>query len=212
MITYHINRFIHSVIRENKLIHIMELLVSKSKEKDVLLNDLTSELKKFLKQENELLFDDNKLKYLIFLENFKENIDNIEDLKDKNRIDNNSLLFRLYEIPKKRNNLLIVFLIYFYIKNKNRFELGWKEILRIIYIYFMIIIYRNRLDKDARENLLAIEKKQFYSVWEIINNKIKALSRRYKHINFQLIKRSILLSLVLIYYLSLLRLGGVNPA
>jgi len=190
MITYHINRFIHSVIRENKLFHIMEFIIWKNPDNNLILSDFTQEMQKFLKQENELLFNDNKLKYLIFLDNFKTNIENITDLKEKTDIENNSLFFRLYEIPKKRNNLFTVFLIYYYIKNKNIVDIWWKEILKMIYIYFMIIIYRNRISKEARENLLAIDKKKFFTLRDIIHQRVSAFERKYTIFNIKLIKNT----------------------
>lgn len=196
MITYHINRFIHSIIRENKLVHIMEFIIGKNSENNLILNDFTAEMKKFLSKENDQLFDDNRLKYLIFLDNFKSNIENIADLKDNSDIESNSLLFRLYEIPKKRNNLFTVFLIYYYIKNKNKVDIWWKEILRIIYMYFMIIIYRNRISKEVRENLLEIDKKKFFTTRELLSQKIKWLERRYKFINMKFIKNTLAIWLI----------------
>ena len=170
MITYNINRFIHSVIRENKLVYLMELLLSEWKKEDILFVDFIRQLKSFLQKENEQIFDDTKLKYIAFLEDFKNNVENIKDLKNKDNIETNSLLFRLYNIPKKRNNLLLVFLLYFYINNKNK--LWWDEI-------FKIIVYRNRMSKESREQLIEIDNRKFRAFGEIIKEKIKFISRRH---------------------------------
>jgi hypothetical protein len=96
----------------------MEILLKENK-KDILLNDFIKQLETFLSKEHDVLFNENKLKYMIFLENFKENIGKIADLKNKDSIEINELIFKLYELPKKRNNLLLIYLLYFYIKNKN---------------------------------------------------------------------------------------------
>ena len=73
MITYYINRFIHSIIRENRLSHLMEMML-KGNKKDVLLSDFIKQLEKFLKLEHDVLFDESKLKYIIFLEKLKSNV------------------------------------------------------------------------------------------------------------------------------------------
>ncbi|EKE26273.1 MAG: hypothetical protein ACD_4C00348G0003 [uncultured bacterium (gcode 4)] len=200
MITYHINRFIHSIIRENKLVNLMELLISKDKKEDVLFIDFIKQLKSFLKKENELIFDDTKLKYIAFLEDFKNNIENIKDLKEKNKIEANSVLFNLYDIPKKRNNLLLVFLLYFYINNKDK--LWWDEIFKIIYVYFMIIVYRNRISKESRDKLIEIDKIKFKTIKEILTEKINIILKKHKFLKSKKIRFSV--SMLLIFGLSVL--------
>ncbi len=175
MITYYLNRFIHSIIRENRLIYIMEMMITKKK-KDILLKDFISQLERFLVKEHSILFDDTKLKYMIFLEDFKDNVKKMWDLKKSDDIEANEVLFKLYEIPKKRNNLLLVYLLYFYIKNKER--LWWKEIFRIIYIYLMIIVYRNRLTDSQRNTILSINKKRFVAIRDLLEARISILKRR----------------------------------
>ncbi|EKE30266.1 MAG: hypothetical protein ACD_2C00016G0017 [uncultured bacterium (gcode 4)] len=177
MISYNINRFIHTVIRDNKLFYLMELLLSENKKEDILFEDLIKQLKHFLKKDNEEIFDHTKLKYLAFLWDFKHNVDNLKNLKDKNNIEVNTILFKLYDIPKKRNNLLLVFLLYFYINNKDK--LWWDEIFKMIYIYFMIIIYRNRVSKWTREKLSEIDKIKFKPLNVAIKEKYKILTRKH---------------------------------
>lgn len=203
MITYNINRFIHSIIRDNKQVYLMELLISDWKKEDILFDDLIKQLKSFLQKENDLIFDESKLKYMVFLENFKKNIDNIKNLKEKNSIETNSLLFRLYDIPKKRNNLLLVFLMYFYINNKNK--IWWNEIFKIIYIYFIIIIYRNRISEQSRKKFLEIDEIKFKTVKEIISEKIRFISRKYTILRSKRLK-----PVISILWIALLWFAGLN--
>ena len=117
MVTYYIQRLIHSMIRDNKLFHIMEMLIGEDTKEDLLLDDLTIRLKAFLLKDHEDIFTDYKLKYLVFLDEFRQNSSEMKDLKDSDAIKMNSIFFRIYELPKKRNNLLVVFLAYFYMSN-----------------------------------------------------------------------------------------------
>ncbi|MDD2486969.1 MAG: hypothetical protein PHS92_01200 [Candidatus Gracilibacteria bacterium] len=204
MITYHINRFIHSIIRENKLVYIMELLLSEGKKEDILFSDFIRHLKIFLQKENDQIFDDTRLKYMLFIEDFKNNVENMKDLKEKDNIETNSLLFKIYELPKKRNNLLLVFLVYFYIKNKNK--LWGDEIFKIIYVYFMIIVYRNRMPKGSREKLIDIDNRDFKTIREVLSDKFRFLTRRYVFIK----SRNFKLSLSFIMITSLSILGYLN--
>ncbi len=177
MITYSIQRFIHSIIRENKLYHTMEALLKKDHETDILLHDLIEQVKIFLQKENDELFDENKLKYLIFLDSLRENVWEASDLKAKNNIEKNSILFRLYELPKKRNNLFSFLLVYFYIRNKN--ILWWKEIFQIIHLYLMIIAYRNRLSRETRIWLSTMDSIQYEEIESQINRKFHSIKRRF---------------------------------
>ncbi|EKE28877.1 MAG: hypothetical protein ACD_3C00001G0018 [uncultured bacterium (gcode 4)] len=206
MISYHINRFIHSVIRENKLFYLMELLLSEDKKEDLLFVDLIKQLKNFLRKENEQIFDDSKLKYMAFLGDFKQNVDNIKNLKNKGNIEVNTLLYKLYDIPKKRNNLFLVFLLYFYINNKNK--LWWDEIFKIIYVYFMIIVYRNRVSKWSREKLIELDKLRFRSLNAIINEKYKILTRKHSFLRSRALWFSV--SVIWICLISLIWFFNIN--
>lgn len=178
MITYYIQRFIHSTIRENKLFHIIEMLLGDDTREDILLDDLIRQLKSFLEKDNEDLFDDYKLKYLIFLDDCKKNIEGMKDLKNADAIKMNSILFRIYELPKKRNNLLVIFLAYFYIRNRTR--LSGQEIFRMIHIYLMIIAYRNRLSHDKRLDLLDLDQRKFRPISELAQERVRAITRKYR--------------------------------
>lgn len=177
MITYYIQRFIHSTIRENKLFHIIEMLLGDDTREDILLDDLVRQLKSFLEKDNDDLFDDYKLKYLIFLDDCKKNIEGMKNLKDTDAIKMNSILFRIYELPKKRNNLLVIFLAYFYIRNRTR--LSGQEIFRMIHIYLMIIAYRNRLSHDKRLDLLDLDQRKFRPISELVQERVRAITRKY---------------------------------
>jgi len=178
MITYYIQRFIHSTIRENKLFHIIEMLLGDDTREDILLDDFIRQLKSFLEKDNDDLFDDYRLKYLIFLDDFKKNIEGMKDLKDTDAIKMNSILFRIYELPKKRNNLLVIFLTYFYIRNKSK--IGGKEIFRMIHIYLMIIAYRNRLSHEKRLDLLDLDQKNFRPISELVQERVRVITRKYR--------------------------------
>lgn len=168
--TYYINRFIHAIIRENKLMYIMNLIIKDDK-KNKFLDDFITQLEWFLKLQYDDIFNDKKLKYMIFLDNIKDKSWNISELKEKDKIEIHEILFKLYELPKKRNNLLLAYLFYFYIRNKD--SLWWKDIFKIIYIYMMIIIYRNRLKDNVRYDILNISKAKFKTLSTYLKNKYR---------------------------------------
>ncbi len=132
MISFQINRLIHSVIRENKLILLLNAIIDENID---VFEDFSKQLKTFLKIDHDILFDKNKEKYIIYLDNIKQNLNKMYSLKDKDITKTSLMFYKLYQLPKKRNNLFLVYLIYFYIKNKN--ILWCSEIFKIIYIYIL---------------------------------------------------------------------------
>lgn len=160
MIAYSINRFIHSIIRENKLLNLMEFLSSRTENTPSLLDELIAQIKVFLSQDDEVLFDQTKLKYLVFLDSIKGNIEEISSLKDKEKAVINYILFSLYEIPRKRNNLLLIFLTYFYMRNR---DAQGGNLFKILHLYFLIIAYRRRLPKEVRHELMQMDQASFHS-------------------------------------------------
>ncbi|MDD2891962.1 MAG: hypothetical protein PHQ95_03275 [Candidatus Gracilibacteria bacterium] len=178
MITYQITRFIHSVIRNNKLIHLVDALLEKSRQDESLIDDLITQFKRFLQKGNDEIFEQNRLKYVTYLDDFKTHLSDIKNLGKQDTMEINSLLLEIYEIPKKRNNLLSVFLFYFYLKNHQ--HLQGKIIFKIIYLYFLIITYRNRLDISTRTHILKIDKKNLRPVGELITNSFQHLRTKYR--------------------------------
>lgn len=174
MITYSVNRFLHSIIRENKLVYIMEFLV-KDRKKDILIEDFIRQLERFLLKAHDDLFDHTRLKYMIFLEEVKEGSKKMKDLKTKTEIEKNEIFFNLYELPKKRNNVLLVILLYYYVHNKH--FLRGKQLFNIIYIYLMIIAYRNRLSGRMRSNILKVNRKRFVSMREKLGGEFSIFRR-----------------------------------
>lgn len=178
MITYQITRFIHSVIRSSKLIHLVNALLEKSHQDESLLDDLIAQFKRFLQKGNDEIFEQNRLKYVTYLDDFKTHLADMKDLGKKDTIEINSLLLEIYEIPKKRNNLLSVLLLYFYLRNHR--HLQGKVIFKIISLYFLIITYRNRLDMSARTHILEMDSKRLRSVAEILASTFRRFARKYR--------------------------------
>lgn len=177
MITYQITRFIHSVIRTNKLMDIVDTLLEKSHQNESLLDDLILQFKRFLQKGNGEIFEQNRLKYVTYLDDFKSHLSDIKDLNTHNSIQINSLLLEIYEIPKKRNNLLSSLLLYFYLRNHR--HLQGKTIFKIIYLYFLIITYRNRLDEEKRANILKVENKQLRPILVILSDAFGRLQKKH---------------------------------
>ena len=178
MITYQITRFIHSVIRSNKLMHLVNALLEQSNKNESILDDLIFQFKRFLQKGNDEIFEQNRLKYVTFLDDFKIHISDIKDLEKQDTIKINSLLLELYEIPKKRNNLLSALLLYFYLKNHQ--HLQGKVIFKIIYLYFLIITYRNRLGNSMRANIVTIDNKKLRSVSDIFTAALHKLQKKHR--------------------------------
>ena len=132
MITYQITRFIHSVIRRNKLIHIVDALLETSHKNENVLDDLIFQFKRFLRKGNDEIFEQHHLKYVTYLDDFKIHISDMKELSKKDTIQINGLLLEIYEIPKKRNNFLSLLLFYFYCKNHR--HLHGKVIFKTIYL------------------------------------------------------------------------------
>ncbi|MDD5197576.1 MAG: hypothetical protein PHN60_01810 [Candidatus Gracilibacteria bacterium] len=178
MITYQITRFIHSVIRSNKLVHLVDALLEKSHQNENILDDLIVQFKRFLQKGNEEIFEQNRLKYVTYLDDFKTNISDIKNLDKQDSMEVNSLLLEIYEIPKKRNNLLSGFLLYFYLRNHK--HLQGKAIFKTIYLYFLIITYRNRLDDSMRANIIGMDDKHLHPLSVIFMNILHRLQRRHR--------------------------------
>ena len=177
MLTYQITRFIHATIRSNKLLHIVETLLEESHQNESLLDDLILQFKRFLQKGNEEIFEENRLKYVTYLDDFKTHLSDIKDLGKHDTIRVNSLLLEIYEIPKKRNNLFAGLLLYFYLKNHK--HLKGKALFKIIYLYFLIITYRNRLDDGARANIIDMDNKKLHPAGMIFTNTIHRLQRKH---------------------------------
>ncbi|EKD29673.1 MAG: hypothetical protein ACD_78C00320G0012 [uncultured bacterium (gcode 4)] len=177
MITYQITRFIHSVIRSNKLVHLVDALLEKSHQNENILDDLIVQFKRFLQKGNDEIFEQNRLKYVTYLDDFKTNISDIKNLDKQDSMQVNSLLLEIYEIPKKRNNLLSGFLLYFYLRNHK--HLQGEAIFKIIYLYFLIITYRNRLDDSMRANIIKIDDTQLRSLSNLFVSTLHRIRRRY---------------------------------
>lgn len=177
MITYQITRFIHSVIRTNKLIHIVDTLLEKSHQNETLLDDLIAQFKRFLQKGNEEIFEQNRLKYVTYLDDFRAHLSDIKDLGKRNNIQINTLLLEIYEIPKKRNNLLSGFLLYFYLRNHR--HLQGKTLFKIIYLYFLIITYRNRLDDSVRTNIVKMDNRNLRPVSVVIGNAFHRFQKKH---------------------------------
>jgi len=117
---------------------------------------------------------------MTYLADFKAHIDEMPDFKNKNAIQANFSLLRFYELPKKRNNLLSAFLVYFYLQNSTK--LKGKTIFKVIHLYMLIIVYRNRLPVEMRSHMLELDTKRFYSIGERISSWWHGFKR--KHIIF----------------------------
>lgn len=177
MITYQVTRFIHSVIRTNKLIHIVDTLLEKSHQNETLLDDLIAQFKRFLQKGNEEIFEQSRLKYVTYLDDFKAHISDIKDFGKHNGIRINSLLLEIYEIPKKRNNLLSGFLLYFYLRNHR--HLQGKTIFKIIYLYFLIITYRNRLGDSVRANIIKMDNRNLRPLSVVIESAFRRFQKKH---------------------------------
>lgn len=176
MITYQITRFIHSVIRSNKLVHLVDALLEQSHQNENILDDLIFQFKRFLLKGNDEIFEQNRLKYVTFLDDFNTHLSDIKNLKKQDSVEINSLLLEIYEIPKKRNNLLSGLLFYFYLRNHRRLQ--GEAIFKIIYLYFLIITYRNRLDDSIRANIVDVDNKRLRPVSTIFGSALHRLQRK----------------------------------
>jgi hypothetical protein len=123
--------------------HLVDALLETSHKNETVLDDLIFQFKRFLRKGNDEIFEQHRLKYVTYLDDFQIHIADMKELSKKDAIQINSLLLEIYEIPKKRNNLFAMLLIYFYLKNHR--HLHGKVIFKVIYLYFLIITYRNRL-------------------------------------------------------------------
>lgn len=146
----------------------MEALLDDSEMSDVVLDELIVQFKRFLKKENDELFEDSQLKYMTYLADFKAHIEEMPDFKNKSAIQTNLSLLKIYELPKKRNNLLSAFLVYFYLQNNSKMK--GKMIFKVIHLYMLIITYRNRLPERMRNNMLSLDVKRFRSIGDRISS------------------------------------------
>lgn len=177
MLTYEINYFIHSVIREGKLVHLMDALIDDSPTATLLIDDLIAQFQHFLRKGNAELFDGTQLKYLTYLEEFKAHLEDIPDFKNANLSSRNLTLLGLYEVPKKRNNLFSACLAYFYLRNHTR--LRGRTLFKVIYLYLLIIAYRNRLPEEMRTNIVSLSTKEFRGLGIIVSTAFRRVARRH---------------------------------
>lgn len=117
------------------------------------------------------------------------------DLKDKNSIETNLILLRLYELPKKRNNLLVALLVYFYLQNKEKSK--ERSLFKIIYLYLLIISYRNRLPENMRCSIVELDVRSYRGFGERISTEWHKITRKFPLLAWAKLK-NILASLVIL--------------
>jgi hypothetical protein len=156
----------------------VDTLLEKSHQNKDILDDLIFQFKRFLQKGNDEIFEQNRLKYVTYLDDFNIHISDIKNLSKQDTIQINSLLLEVYEIPKKRNNLLSALLFYFYLKNHR--HLQGKVIFKVIYLYFLIITYRNRLGDSLRANIITIDEKRLHPLSTLFTNTLHRLQRKHQ--------------------------------
>jgi len=163
MIIQAIKDIMHKIIRKNELSSLMIGLIDDHKD---VIDEYIIRLKNFLNKDHKFDVWSPK-KYIILMQYMKEEFGDIWE----NQLNEILLkLYNLYNIPKKRNNLFLVFLLYFYINRKSIIK--EKIVFKIIYLYYLIIIYRNRLPYELRYKLINIDKLHFKSIYDIVSNKV----------------------------------------
>lgn len=154
---------IHKIIRKNNLSYLIIWLINPNFS---ILDDYISKLKSFLSKD--IKFNPwSPKKYILLMQHLKEEFPDMEEDKL------NEVLLKLYDIysiPKKRNNLYLIFLLYFYLNNREILE--EKLLFKVIYLYYIIIVYRNRLPLDVRQKLVNVDTIKFRTLHEVIKNKI----------------------------------------
>ena len=151
MFHYEITYLIHSLIRTHKMVHLIEGMLDRGGSEEKIIDGLIRQFKNFLKKEDNELFETNRLKYLTYLDNFKSHIGDIPEISERKTTDINSDLLTLYELPKKRNNLFAILLVFFFLSTHKKSK--GKIIFKVIHLYFLIIVYRNRLSREMRHSI-----------------------------------------------------------
>lgn len=177
MINYEITHLIHSLLRTHKMVHLIEAMLDRGGDWESLVDGLIEQFKNFLKQEDTEIFEINRLKYLTYLDNFKSSISLIPTISERKKTDINWILLELYELPKKRNNLFSVLLIFFFLVNHKK--LKGKIIFKIIHLYFLIIVYRNRWDIHMRQNIGNLDTQVLHPVGMYIQKYWGSIKKRY---------------------------------
>lgn len=194
MLSKWIGASIHKVIRDEKMSNIIDSLVD---DKVNVFDFYIDKIKKFLSQEE--FFDKTISKYIVFLRFLKKEL---KISNEKKLAENSSKIYDIYALPNKKNNFFLIFLLYFYLNNKDiRKE---KEIFKIIYLYYLVIVYRNELPMSLREKIVDIDKLKFHSLADITKNKILLFFHKiYSFIikRFRVIASlAILISLIFVFY------------
>jgi hypothetical protein len=138
---------------------------------------LIAQFKNFLQQEDTEIFEMNRLKYLTYLDNFKLSVDKIPTISERKKTEVNWILLELYEIPKKRNNLFSVLLIFFFLVNHKKSK--GKIIFKIIHLYFLIIVYRNRSDIHMRQDIGSLDTQTLHPVGFYIQKYWGKIQKKY---------------------------------
>ncbi len=142
MINYEITHLIHSLIRTNKMVHIIESMFDRGSSGEILIDGLIDQFKDFLRKDDTEIFEVHRLKYLTYLDSFKSGAKLLPQISERKDAEVNLILLELYELPKKRNNLFSILLLFYFLIHHKKSK--GKVIFKIIHLYFLIIVYRNR--------------------------------------------------------------------
>jgi hypothetical protein len=152
-----IRRFLHSTIRSNHCFAIIGAIVHRDSET---LASFTQRTQKFLSERKDSVFPVDREKYLTFMEYMRRNAPESE-LLDDDYLCTNEYVFKLYHLPKKRNNFLLFFLLGYYVSRTPEGRLD--PLSQSVYLYYSIIAYRCRPSDEMRRIYSELPTRRFVS-------------------------------------------------
>lgn len=152
-----VRRYLHSIIRSNHCFAIITAMVRGDSET---LSTFTERTQRFLSGNKDSVFPVDREKYLTFMEYMRQHAPESELLDDE-YLSTNEYVFKLYHLPKKRNNLLLFFLLGYYISRVPAERLD--PLSQSVYLYYSIIAYRCRPSDEMRAIYSELPSRRFRS-------------------------------------------------
>lgn len=161
-----LHRYLHSILRpENDCLCFLDGVEDDRK---IILKEALKALQTLLQLDSDTLYGPGDQKYAVFLEHM--NVPHtIPD--GKTDADYRRALYKLYVVPKKRNNVFLPVLLAFFVQERShrRHDL----VFDLIHIYFLLITYRNRIPHAMREQFVGLNPAHFISAAEAWNTYVQ---------------------------------------
>ncbi|HRI36755.1 MAG TPA: hypothetical protein PK765_06995 [bacterium] len=160
-----IHRFLHSTIRSNHCFRLINAIVRRDAST---LATFTDRTQRFLSGRRDSVFPIDREKYLTFIAYMREHAPESELLEDE-YLRTNEYVFKLYHLPKKRNNSLLFFLLGYYVSRP--VEARRDPLSQAVYLYWSIVAYRCRPSDEMRLIYGALPTRRFVSLGEYLHER-----------------------------------------